>query len=392
MCGTVLICVTVLLGVIHGQPRGAIRIISPASGSTVYAGQLIPVSVYVSPGTDCSGGVALLTEQPLQANGIITKGPYTFQVTVPATVTPRQYSLTAICKVSNGSTVSSSRSQVEVALATGSVHLSVDPASLTFRYIGEPLTLNVVGQFSDGATVDVGEMLDAKITSDNPSVATVSGPGTIVAAGSGSANIVIQYAGQSLTVPVTVLKTVPGDLNGDGRVDQDDVNIILSDLDTPAKQPFDARDLDHDGTIDMHDAALLQRLCTSPCGVPPDVSQAKADPATVWPPNHQLVPINILGVTDPSGNPVALRVDEIRQDEPVGSNDDMCSVKGVGTDEPEVRAERNGSGDGRVYSIWFTATGSGHQSSQGIVKVCVPHDSNGTCTFSKPSAKSTACE
>jgi len=39
-----------------------------------------------------------------------------------------------------------------------------------------------------------------------------------------------------------------------------------------------------------------------------------------------------------------------------------------------VRAERSGEGNGRVYTIWFTASDGQGGESAGSVQVCVPHD------------------
>ncbi|MBI1878164.1 MAG: hypothetical protein HYR94_08050 [Chloroflexi bacterium] len=114
---------------------------------------------------------------------------------------------------------------------------------------------------------------------------------------------------------------------------------------------------------------------------PPDCSAAAPSINTIWPPNHQFVPVNVLGVTDPEGDPVAITIDAIRQDEPVDTQGDGQFVpdgQGVGTATTEVRAERVGTkkepGNGRVYHIGFTADDGHGGSCSSEVLVGVPHD------------------
>lgn len=113
---------------------------------------------------------------------------------------------------------------------------------------------------------------------------------------------------------------------------------------------------------------------------------ASAAPSTslLWPPDHKLQRVTIKGVTDPDGDPVAIRVDSIFQDEPtntLGDGDVPVDGEGVGTATAWVRAERTGNvkvpGDGRVYHIAFTATDPQGASCAGAVTVGVPHDQAG---------------
>src|SRR5262245_45470297 len=50
--------------------------------------------------------------------------------------------------------------------------------------------------------------------------------------------------------------------------------------------------------------------------VAPVCDGAFASPDSLWPPNHKLVPIGIDGVTDPDGDPIAITVMAVAQDEP----------------------------------------------------------------------------
>ena len=101
----------------------------------------------------------------------------------------------------------------------------------------------------------------------------------------------------------------------------------------------------------------------------PDVSGAAPSVASLWPPNNKMVDISILGVTDPDGDDVTIEITGITNNE-TGSAD----AGGVGTATAKVRAARNGKGNGRTYTISFTASDGQGGESQGTVEVSVPHD------------------
>ena len=107
---------------------------------------------------------------------------------------------------------------------------------------------------------------------------------------------------------------------------------------------------------------------------PPQCIVAEAEPDVLWPPNHKLHQIDIVGVPN-----ATIEVTGITQDEPTnGLGDGDTGVDGfIGTDEVKVRAERSGLDDGRVYVIGFTATNEYDQSCTGSVSVGVPHDKRG---------------
>jgi hypothetical protein len=110
---------------------------------------------------------------------------------------------------------------------------------------------------------------------------------------------------------------------------------------------------------------------------PPVCTGAVARPSRIWPPNHQQVNVAIVGVNDPDGDPVTIRVVRILQDEPTnGPSDGNTPIDGggVGTSTPWVRAERSAQGNGRVYEIFFVATDARGAACSGSVKVGVPKE------------------
>jgi hypothetical protein len=133
---------------------------------------------------------------------------------------------------------------------------------------------------------------------------------------------------------------------------------------------------------------------------PPDCSNAVADPAALWPPNHKMVSVQIAGVVDPDPNDTTtIAITSIFQDEPlntIGDGNTDVDGDGVGTATASVRAERTGSpqvpGDGRVYHISFVATDTAGATCTGTVTVCVPHDQGqgASCIDGGPLFDSTA--
>ena len=110
---------------------------------------------------------------------------------------------------------------------------------------------------------------------------------------------------------------------------------------------------------------------------PPDCTQAGPTISSIWPANHKLVDVGVFGVTDPDGDEVTLTVTGITQDEPVnglGDGDMSPDGFGIGFDKAELRAERSGTGNGRVYAVSFSADDGNGGICTGSVNVRVPRD------------------
>jgi uncharacterized repeat protein (TIGR01451 family) len=128
----------------------------------------------------------------------------------------------------------------------------------------------------------------------------------------------------------------------------------------------------------------------------PDCGGARASVRELWSPNHRKYAVTVTGVTDADGDPVRVHIDRVMQDEPTdGTGDgDSCPDAYIPPDGSTayVRAERSGGGNGRVYTIYFTAADGRGASCQGSVKVSVPHDAAGVAAIDDgPRYNSTVC-
>jgi hypothetical protein len=108
---------------------------------------------------------------------------------------------------------------------------------------------------------------------------------------------------------------------------------------------------------------------------PPLCGLGRAVPATIWPPNHKMIPVLIADVTDPDDGSVTIGVTGVTQDEPTSGLDDGDTAPDtvITAGQALVRAERSSTGNGRVYRIHFSASDSQGGSCIGSVAVGVPH-------------------
>ncbi|MCI5228219.1 MAG: hypothetical protein D3918_16595, partial [Candidatus Electrothrix sp. AX2] len=111
----------------------------------------------------------------------------------------------------------------------------------------------------------------------------------------------------------------------------------------------------------------------------------------LWSPNHKgdgkgeeyedvpLIPF----VCDEDGDPVTVSITSITSDEPTKKNNGDpapdADLDCIGTDTAELRPERNGGGDGRVYLVTFTASDGRGGETEMSLPVRVPHDQHGDC-------------
>ena len=111
---------------------------------------------------------------------------------------------------------------------------------------------------------------------------------------------------------------------------------------------------------------------------PPTISGESATPTSLWPPNHKMRDVQVYyTATDNCAGTVTTSL-SVSSNEPInGTGDGDTSPDWIiGTDghSLQLRAERAGNGNGRVYTITITATDACGNSSTQAVTVVVAHD------------------
>jgi hypothetical protein len=105
--------------------------------------------------------------------------------------------------------------------------------------------------------------------------------------------------------------------------------------------------------------------------IPPNSSHARADVPVLWPPDHKMTLVHIIGVDNQNNDPVT--IDTVTQDERTnGLGDGDTPIDAIiNGDTVLLRAERSGNGNGRVYKVCFTIHDP-EQDATGCVNVTVP--------------------
>ena len=119
------------------------------------------------------------------------------------------------------------------------------------------------------------------------------------------------------------------------------------------------------------------------CAQTSDIS-VSVTPDMLWPPNHKMVEITAdVVVSDCCNSGSTIILTSITSNEPDdakgnGDGNTVDDIQGAdfGTEDYDflLRAERAGSGDGRIYTITYTATDASGNSASASATVTVPHD------------------
>lgn len=266
-----IVCFVVLHGsYLRGETPTSISIASPASGSSIIAGEPLTVTILPAQGTTLNKADAWFVSPALTLPAPVSKPPFTVLLSVPSgTIGP--IALNAVGVDQYGHTIQTSV-PLQVEASSAPVGIQVDPTSVFLDKPGEVMAINISAAFPDGSVANISGSDNISYAVSNSKVVAVNHNGGfgVTAAAPGLSTITINAYGFSKTIVVNVgVYQLRGDLNGDGDIDQDDLNIILKALNTSSTGPGDPRDLNGDGVINALDARILVTLCTrSGCAAP----------------------------------------------------------------------------------------------------------------------------
>jgi len=249
---------------VAAQSAPTISIVSPSNDTVVQPGQTVQLTVAASSGVI---GEEILLGSQLASSAQSAAPTVVFSLAVPSNIQPGRYFVVASGGIVGGGTVQSAPlSLVVPSVGTNVITRFRQTGPIILRYPGQRLPIDTIAMTGQGSLSINSPVLT--YSSANPAIASVNGIGLVTAQAPGQTSITITAPngsdGVSMAVNVQVLGGMQGDLNGDGKVDITDLNILNSALNRPANGSNDARDLNHDGKIDALDARILTTLCTYP--------------------------------------------------------------------------------------------------------------------------------
>jgi HYR domain-containing protein len=270
---------------------------------------------------------------------------------------------------------------------------------------GTPATDPVVAAWLASATASDDCDASPELTNDAPSVFPVGSTTVTWTAQDEAGNlascsrqlIVTDTMPPSIACPadITVECSAPG---GTPRTDPQLASffagVFASDICDPAPAiTDDAPDLFPPGITPVMftatDAEGNAASCVASVNVidttPPTID-VTLDRDTLWPPNHRLATITatvvVEDVCDPDPTFVLTQITSDEPDDGEGDANTMNDIQDADYGTPDVvfrlRSERQGGGDGRTYTILYTASDAAGNTAMSTVTVGVPHDAPGS--------------
>jgi len=115
-------------------------------------------------------------------------------------------------------------------------------------------------------------------------------------------------------------------------------------------------------------------ITIEPVNDTPQCDAASTNIAFLWPPNHKMIPISVtMSATDVDGDVIVISISSIFQDEPTNGLGDGDTSPDAILSPAQLRAERSGTGDGRIYVVTVVADDGNGGVCGDDVEILVPH-------------------
>ena len=165
-----------------------LQITSPPSGTIVYPGQVVTISVRADPSVT---NIAILAQDPLGFTQATNGQPLQFQLTIPSDTTIGAYDVSAAGATPDGSVVDSTSISLQVDTQYPAYSIETEPSVLRFDAAGQGIPLHVFTTAPDGSQLDITHSVQMTYSSQDPQIATVDNRGEVTTVGLGSTYIVV---------------------------------------------------------------------------------------------------------------------------------------------------------------------------------------------------------
>jgi hypothetical protein len=159
--------------------------------------------------------------------------------------------------------------------------------------------------------------------------------------------------------------------------DNCDDNVTIT-SNAPAVFPLGTTTVTFTATDDAGNSSTATTTVTIVDTTAPTINSVSANPSTLWPPNHKLRPVVVsVNVSDICDAHLDCLIISVSSNEPInglGDGDTAPDWVITGNLTVNLRAERSGTGSGRVYTITVRCTDDSGNSSTRAVQVTVAHD------------------
>jgi pimeloyl-ACP methyl ester carboxylesterase len=375
--------------------QGALRIDLPA-GSSVLAGGSLPIAVSAQNGF-VPVRVAALS---LASSRLFDAPPFTTTLDIPQDAVGDLLVL-AVGVDAAGASGYSGIVTIHVQAGSPLDSLEAMDATPILFGAGDSRSLAIVGHFDDGVLRDVtSPTAGTTYVSTDPGIVTVSDSGLLTAVAPGETEVVVENAGVSTTVAVTVLANrsplaVAGPdltvecsspagaavaLNGGVSADPDGDPLTFAwsgpfgsaiGATPTVTLPLGASTIqltvdDGRGGASSDTLAVAVRDTTAPVPRP-----ATASPSSLWPPNHKMVAVTVqTSAQDACTVAPSCAIQSVTANEPIDSG----AVEITGPLSLKLRSERLGGGSGRIYTLTIACRDSAGNTATTTATVRVPHD------------------